>query len=275
MFHINNTSAPGASRGSASLWIRFSLCLICVAGAVGCRRDMQDMPRYEVYEESDFFADRAASRPIPEGTVARGYLREDDHLYLGRVSGAGGGGGASRVATTAGVNTRETSPEQNTVAERPDLANDTVASPGSATTEFDPNLATTFPFPVTRALIDRGEERFRAYCMMCHGLTGDGDGMIVRRGYKRPTSYHTDRLRAAPVGHFFDVITNGWGSMPNYSDKVTPRDRWAIIAYIRALQLSQGATIDDIPESERQQITSGANQAPAVQGGAHSEQGGH
>ena len=93
----------------------------------------------------------------------------------------------------------------------------------------------------------RGQERFDIYCSPCHGRTGEGDGMVVRRGYRRPPSFHEDRLRDAPVGHFFDVITNGFGAMPDYAAQITAADRWAIVAYIRALQLSEHATLADVP----------------------------
>jgi mono/diheme cytochrome c family protein len=87
--------------------------------------------------------------------------------------------------------------------------------------------------------VKRGRERYDIFCSVCHGLTGFGDGMIVRRGFRRAASFHDDRLRQAPVGHFFDAITNGWGAMPSYAPQIPAQDRWAIIAYIRALQLSQ------------------------------------
>jgi len=111
--------------------------------------------------------------------------------------------------------------------------------------------AETFPLTVDAALLARGRERFDIYCAPCHGRTGYGDGMIVRRGFRRPESYHTDRLRAAPPGHFVDVMLNGFGAMADYADKVDARDRWAIAAYIRALQLSQHATINDVPTGDR------------------------
>jgi len=111
-----------------------------------------------------------------------------------------------------------------------------------------------FPFPITRAILDRGRERFNIFCTPCHGLAGDGDGMIVQRGFQRPPSYHIERLRNAPVGHFFSVITNGFGAMYPYGYRISPRDRWAIIAYIRALQLSRQATIEDVPEAERPKL---------------------
>ena len=119
----------------------------------------------------------------------------------------------------------------------------------------DGRLATVFPFAITRQVLERGQERFNIFCSPCHGRVGDGGGMIVQRGFRRPPSYHIDRLRKAPVGHFYDVITHGFGSMYDYADRVAPRDRWAIIAYIRALQLSQDATLADVPPGQRPQLT--------------------
>jgi mono/diheme cytochrome c family protein len=107
------------------------------------------------------------------------------------------------------------------------------------------------PFPVTADVLARGQQRFNIYCSPCHSELGDGNGMIVQRGYKRPPSYHIERLRKAPIGYFFDVMTNGFGAMPDYSAQVEPKDRWAIAAYIRALQLSQGATQADVPAGQQ------------------------
>jgi len=108
-----------------------------------------------------------------------------------------------------------------------------------------------FPFPITIQVMNRGQERYNIYCSACHGMVGDGNGMIPSRGYRRPPSYHTDILRAAKTGHFFDVITNGFGAMPSYAQQVSVNDRWAMIAYVRALQLSQHGTIDDLPPDMR------------------------
>ena len=107
------------------------------------------------------------------------------------------------------------------------------------------------PFPVTAEVMQRGQQRFNIYCAPCHGETGDGTGMIVQRGFKRPPSYHNERLRKAPIGYFFDVMTNGFGVMLDYSQQIKPADRWAIAAYIRALQLSQGATRADVPAGQQ------------------------
>lgn len=115
-----------------------------------------------------------------------------------------------------------------------------------------------FPFPVTKAVMERGRQRFDVNCVPCHGETGKGDGMIVRRGYSPPPTYHSDALRQVEEGYLFDVITNGFGGgMPPYGDQVSPRDRWAIIAYIRALQLSQNSNIRDVPPQVRDKLNAG------------------
>jgi len=184
--------------------------LLATAAVAGCRQDMHDAPRYEAFEESDFFADKRSMRPLVEGTVARGMLRDNDLYY-------------------------------------------TAAAP-------DGDLTATLPSEVVvdKALLERGQERFNIYCAPCHSQLGDGNGMVVQRGYKRPTSFHDPRLREARVGYFYDVITNGFGQMPNYAAQIAPADRWAIVAYIRALQLSQGATLDDVPAAERGALEHGA-----------------
>lgn len=113
------------------------------------------------------------------------------------------------------------------------------------------NLVETFPYPITRQVLERGRERFDIYCSPCHGRTGDGNGIVVQRGFPAPPSYHIDRLRQAPVGHFFDVITQGYGIMYSYAARVEPADRWAIAAYIRALQKSHDATLAEVPPQQR------------------------
>lgn len=184
---------------------------------------MQDQPKYQVYEKSNFFKDGLASRPFPEGTVARGLLREDKALYTGKRDNAGQRGGASGGQNQGGTT-------------------GTTGGGGNANAQANatfPDDVDTFPLPVTPEMVARGQERYNIFCSACHGAVGYGDGMVVRRGYRRPPSLHEDRLRQAPVGHFFDVMTNGWGAMPAYAPQVPVRDRWAIVAYIRALQLSQ------------------------------------
>ena len=121
-----------------------------------------------------------------------------------------------------------------------------------------------FPFPITRADLERGREQFNIFCTPCHDYAGTGNGMIVQRGFPHPPSYHIDRLRSAPVGHFFDVMTNGFGAMYSYGSRISPEDRWRIAAYIRALQLSQHAELQDVPANERQNIAGGS--PPAAPG---------
>jgi mono/diheme cytochrome c family protein len=116
------------------------------------------------------------------------------------------------------------------------------------------DFVSKLPIEVNAELLDRGQDRFEIYCAVCHGLAGDGDGMIVRRGLKRPPSFHSERLRNAPAGHFFDVITHGFGVMPRYAVQLEPRDRWAITAYVRALQRSQNAKLDDVPQDQRARL---------------------
>jgi mono/diheme cytochrome c family protein len=140
------------------------------------------------------------------------------------------------------------------------------ADPAFYEGQVNGRLVTQFPLPVTPALVERGRQRFNIYCAPCHARLGDGNGMIVQRGYTRPPTFHQDRLRTAPVGHFFDVITNGWGAMPDYAAQVPPRDRWAIIAYIRALQLSQNAPLADVPPAHRAGLGHAPPPSQPVQG---------
>lgn len=127
--------------------------------------------------------------------------------------------------------------------------------------------ADQFPFPITRADLDRGRERYNIYCTPCHDYTGTGNGMIVQRGFPEPPSYHTDRLRAAPVGHFYGVITDGFGAMYSYAARIEPADRWRIAAYIRVLQLSQNATVDAVPAADRDKLASTSAAQPPAQPG--------
>lgn len=192
-----------------------ALLAIAALGLAGCRQDMHDGPRYKTYQASTFFADGRSSRNLPAGTVARGWLREDDALYTGKVNGM---------------------------------------------------FVDQFPFPIGQAELARGQQRFNIYCTPCHGKLGDGQGMVVQRGLRQAASYHNDRLRAERVGYFFDVVTNGFGAMQGYAEQVPVRDRWLIIAYVRALQLSQHATVDDVPADKRAGLDAAATPAaPATE----------
>ncbi|HEX9760915.1 MAG TPA: cytochrome c [Candidatus Acidoferrales bacterium] len=192
----STTEHRGALRASA---LAFAALLLLA----GCRQEMYDQPRTKPHRPSDFFADGRSDRQPVAGAIARGQLRDDPHLFTGKVGG---------------------------------------------------QLVSTFPFPVTREVLERGRERFNIYCAPCHDRLGNGNGMVVRRGFRPPPSLHEDRLRDAPVGHHFDVISNGLGSMPDYAAQIPVRDRWAIVAYLRALQLSQRATVADVPPAALQEL---------------------
>jgi mono/diheme cytochrome c family protein len=216
----------------------------------GCRRDMQDQPKSIAYRENTFYKDGTGSRPLVEGTVPRGYLREDRALYFGKKSGP---------AQTAGqppANRQNPGPSTAATGTTTSAPNSTSPSAPSA---LYPDDVETFPFAITSKDLERGQERFNIFCSACHGVTGYGDGIVARRGFNKPApaNYHQDRLRQAPVGHFFDVMTNGWGAMPSYASQVPVEDRWRIIAYIRALQLSQ------TPPGGNPTVREGANQGTA------------
>lgn len=205
------------------------LTAFCLLLAPACRRDMQDQPKTIAYRESSFYKDGTGSRPLVEGTVPRGFLRADRELYLGKKS---------TVSQQAGSVLMQPAGAQATA---PQIQMPTAPAAGLNTSAAFPDDVDTFPYPITKEDLKRGQERFNIFCSVCHGMTGYGDGMVARRGFNKPSpaNFHQDRLRQAPVGHFFDVMTNGWGAMPSYASQVPVEDRWRIAAYLRALQLSQ------------------------------------
>ena len=123
------------------------------------------------------------------------------------------------------------------------------------TGKVDGRYVDELPLPLDVALLERGRERFTLFCSMCHGQTGYGNGMVVQRGFKRPPSFHSERVRGLAAGNFFEIISNGFGQMPAINLQTEPRDRWAIVAYVRALQLSQNAQLDDVPEETRPELS--------------------
>ena len=201
------------------------------------------------YRSSTFFRDGLSSRPPVEGTVPRGFLKLDTEFFAGKKAGRASPGTPGALPQTSGP--------QPAVATGP-------APQGAAAYPDDVEV---FPIPVTKETVRRGKERFEIFCSACHGLTGNGDGMIVRRGFRRAASFNDERLIQAPVGHFFDAITNGWGAMPSYAPQIPPQDRWAIITYIRALQLSQTLGQKDATPGAKAQTTP----APTPQTGGHQQ----
>jgi mono/diheme cytochrome c family protein len=178
--------------------------VVLALAAAGCRNDMHRQYRIKPFRGSALFADGSSARPLPPGTVPRGFLRDNRAFWAGQ------------------------GPDGKFVAE--------------------------VPMPVTKALLDRGKERFNIYCSPCHGRTGLGQGMVVQRGFKQPTSFHIDRLRNERIGYLFDVATNGFGQMSGYASQIPPEDRWAIAAWIRVLQLSQNAPVAMLTSKDREQL---------------------
>lgn len=246
MWKSETQETKGIKQKAASRGLRGSFCLLfcayCLLAVVGCRRDMQDQPKMKPYRASVFFADGLSSRLLVEGTVPRGFLKEDTEFFTGK----------KRNRSAVNAPTASASPANANVGAAAQLI-------GPAAYPDDVEV---FPMTVTKEMVTRGKERYEIFCSACHGLTGNGDGMIVRRGFRRAASFNDDRMRQAPVGHFFDAISNGWGAMPSYAPQIPPQDRWAIIAYIRGLQLSQ--------QSQTTETTPARSTPPATpSGGQH------
>jgi mono/diheme cytochrome c family protein len=246
--------------------------------------DMQDQPKYKTYRagERKFFADGASVRPLVEGTVPRRgagaeYVDAQDYLYTGKADAGQPGSGAQTGGTTGGVGTAAPSTAAGmSTNQQPAGASELVRGnvaggvPGAreAAATGGPDV---FPVNIDEEALRRGRERYQIYCTACHGMTGEGDGMIVRRGFRRPPSFYDDRLQenTTPAAHFFDVITNGWGAMPDYAAQVAPEDRWKIIAYIRALQMSRRVKFDELSPEAQQKVRGGAqNPGSGHEGGS-------
>jgi len=201
---------------------------------------MQDQPKMKPFRSSPFFRDGLSTRPPVEGTIARGYLKTDTEFYTGKKAGK---------ATNAAATQSPAGPQPS----------GTSAAPALQGAAAYPDDVEVFPIAVNKDVVTRGKQRYEIFCSACHGSTGNGDGMIVRRGFRRAASFNDDRLRQAPVGHFFDAISNGWGVMPSYAPQIPPADRWAIIAYVRALQLSQQGQTDQKGKAPAAASTPAAN----------------
>jgi mono/diheme cytochrome c family protein len=199
--------------------------MACLLLAAGCQQEMAEQPKYLPLQQSELFADGRSARPLEPGTVARGHPGIDSLFLDGKVAEGEEGVDPSLVQVAA---------------PRPRLAKAAYFK--------------VFPSEVTLEVLQRGQERFTIYCVVCHDAQGAGKGIVVDRGFTAPLTYHDDRLRDAPVGYLFDVATHGFGSMPDYSAQIPPQDRWAIVAYIRALQLSRYAPLRKFSQSEREAI---------------------
>lgn len=200
--------------------MRTSLAFVTVCGGLlltGCRQDMHDQPRMYPLRSSPVFADGRSARPLMQGVVARGHLKEDRVFYTGKGA--------------------------------------------------DNRPVDGYPFPITEEILSRGQQRFNIYCTPCHDRLGTGNGMIVQRGFRRPPSFHIDRLRQQPPGYIVDTIANGFGAMPDYATQVQPHDRWAIAAYVKTLQYSQNVPVSELTAEMRQRLPAQqAGAPPAAQG---------
>ena len=186
--------------------------------AAGCQQKMAGQPSYKPLASCEFFDDGSSARPLVPGTVPRGHLRTDTPLFTGRLAGQAGQSPARLVAW-----------------------------------ENEDDFTREIPISLDEETIEHGRDRYMIFCVVCHDPLGTGHGKIVERGYTRPPSYHIDRLRNAPAGRLFAVISEGYGSMPSYAGQIPPRDRWAIVAYLRALQLSQHYPVEDLTPQMREE----------------------
>lgn len=209
-----------------SLGILTALCLLLLTACEKGVRNMYNQPKYPPYSASTFFIDGQASRPVVNDTVPHA---------SGNLAGTSSGRqGEFRIIYT--TKTAFPTGVENRTPE------------------------TEIPMTLTNKLLLRGQERYAIYCEPCHGLLGDGDGIVVRRGFPKPPTYHSKRLRNIADAHFYAVITDGFGIMYSYANRVLPDDRWAIVAYIRALQLSQNVNFETAPDSVRENLLSGKAQ---------------
>jgi mono/diheme cytochrome c family protein len=274
-------------RRAAGLAPGLLLLAAASAGGIGCQQKMAEQPYYRPYEPSDFFPDGRSSRPLEAGVVHRGQHLDSDPLVTGLTQEEWG---RFWRRDAAKVNAEGATPDEDRehaygaprFDQRPGQPH---AGPAVYVTEF--------PFEITAADLSRGADRYTAFCAICHGPLGNGKGKIWERGYLKPTSYHTEKVeptepddfgqiplgysrgywkwdirvpvREVPVGYIFEVITKGYGGMPDHAAQIKPEDRWRIIAYVRTLQLSQHAEFGKLPPDVQQKVTT--EKAPA--GGNH------
>jgi mono/diheme cytochrome c family protein len=247
---------------------RTAALLALAAAAAGCQQKMAQQPYYRPYEPSPFFPDGMSARKPPEGAVAREWLLPDDPLTSGLKP-------QFRVARPAAVGEKP-APK---VGQNNDQKNDQKGRPNGegapADAPSDPaKFVDSYPYELTRADLERGQERYTIFCAVCHDPLGTGNGKIPERGYVKPPNFHADAsrgfalyrkgvpLRTAPVGYLFEVVSRGYGAMPRYGPQIPPKDRWRIVAYVRALQLSQRAELNSLPPGVREEAEQSLGGAP-------------
>jgi mono/diheme cytochrome c family protein len=205
--------------------------LLAVSLFGACER-MQEQPVDSPLEEDDFFADKRSARDLPPGAVAQEFDRVDARFYGGRVSWEDAQTDAPLPSPTPGVRSGNPFGQNPAYVRRP-------------------------PIPVTMKLLRHGRDRFEQYCQPCHGYEGDGRGPVTEHGFPHPPTYHIDRLRDAPDGYLFDVITHGFGAMYSYASRLSPHDRWAVVAYVRALQRRHNTPYSELDAEARRRLSPG------------------
>lgn len=210
-------------------WYALIACCLTVCG---CEQQMSRQASYRPLQPSAFFPNNMSARPLVPGTMPREHLQKDASYYTGKL-------GKSTLATqtTGVIALAATSPYAA-------LAISRVGGP----------YVEHLPMPLTEKVLLRGQERFEVYCAMCHGYTGEGNGMVVQRGFSKPPSLHDPRLLKAEPGYIFEVITKGYGAMPSYSYMIPAKDRWNIAAYVQALQLSQNTQLDALTKEQKSKL---------------------
>ena len=207
----------------------------------GCQQKMADQPSFKPLEPSSFFSDGRSARPVVAGTVARGHLQTDSAFFTGRVEGR-----QVAAAPTAEAKSGPQPPHPQAAPTSTDIVPPDFRDDAAFVREF--------PIPVRRPMIEHGYNRYMIYCAVCHDPLGTGHGRIIERGYTPPPSLHVERLRNAPAGRLFAVISEGYGSMPSYASQIPPADRWAIVAYVRALQLGRHFPVERVTTEMRNEL---------------------
>lgn len=232
---------------SAFITVAFMCC--------GCQQKMADQPSYKPLQPSEFFPDGREARPVVPHTIARGQLRVNRAFFTGRVQ-------QPHTANTNSPNDQAATPAADVTGTKSvpaGRASDTLSTDFTDDAAFVPQ----FPVTISEPMIQHGANRYMIYCVVCHDPQGTGHGRIIERGYTPPPSFHIDRLRDAPLGRLFAVITEGYGSMPSYADQIPPADRWTIVAYVRALQLSQHFPRSDLTPEMREALSKSVALNPA------------
>ena len=237
-----------------------AVLIVALAQIQGCPR-MREQPRLKPYQQSDFFDDRRSVRHPPAGTIPRGEVFDDPALRYGRKTLPGldakKPGQPVGPGPVGGVISPGDQPAQMPAQPGEDKAEPMPQQPAPPTPDGQTDYVTSFPIPVTKTVLEQGQKYYNAYCSPCHSVAGNGNGPVTYNGFPNPPSFHTQRLRSVEVGYIYEVISKGFGLMYSYAGRLQPAERWATVAYVRALQLSQHAPARLLEAEDRQQLEEG------------------